>query len=344
MSRQRKCLICRERCIDYYGICPNCQAINDQKRLIHKNLNGYTALVTGGRIRIGYATCLRLLRDGASVIALTRYPYQALMQYRLEPDFEQFKDRLIIYGFDLKRVDRIDILIDFVKSQFPQGLDILVNNAAQTIKKPPSYYQELEQKEQVLRLENSNTITLFENNIQSNNFPIPFEQSAELCETPTFNSWVAKAEEVSPQEMLEVQLINVTAPFLFTAGLKNHMSISPNKNKFVINVSSVEGRFNQKVKLARHVHTNMAKASLNMMTHSLALDFSQERIFMYSCDPGWVSNQFPKDYEISRNFKAYLSFDDAATRICYPIYLHIDDEKKPDDIGCLYKDYKILPY
>ncbi|HCJ41596.1 MAG TPA: short-chain dehydrogenase, partial [Ruminococcus sp.] len=67
---------------------------------------------------------------------------------------------------------------------------------------------------------------------------------------------------------LEVQLINVTAPFLLTNGLRKYMRASENINKFVINVSSVEGRFNTKQKLARHVHTNMAKASLNMMTHS----------------------------------------------------------------------------
>ena len=139
-------------------------------------------------------------------------------------------------------------------------------------------------------------------------------------------------------------IFKVIAPFLLTAGLKSHMAKSLHRNRFVINVSSVEGRFNHTVKLARHVHTNMAKASLNMMTHSLAGEFAAQNIFMYSVDPGWVSNQFPAEYEISKDFKPYLTFDDGAARICAPIYEHLNDEKKPKDIGCLYKDYTIMEY
>ena len=143
--------------------------------------------------------------------------------------------------------------------------------------------------------------------------------------------------------MLEVQLINVTAPFILTNGLRKCLAYDKNINKFVINVSSVEGKFNTKQKLARHVHTNMAKASLNMMTHSIASDFSRDRIFVYSCDPGWVSNQFPPDYEISKNFEPYLTFEDGAARILYPVTLHLDDEKIKDS-GMFYKDYKLIDY
>ncbi len=176
------------------------------------------------------------------------------------------------------------------------------------------------------------------------NMLMPIQESPAIKEEgPMFNSWVAKAEDISVQEMLEVQLINVTMPFLLVGQLKQWMKKSPHKNKFIINVSSVEGRFNKKKKLSRHVHTNMAKASLNMMTHSMSLEYEKEGIYMYSVDPGWVSNQFPTEYEASKGFEQYLTFEDAASRICYPIYTRLQEDHIKD-AGSLWKDYKIQEY
>lgn len=344
----RQCLICKKRNIDYYGICDGCQAMNKAHRDQSVDLTGYTALVTGGRINIGYATCLRLLRNGAEVIAVTRFPYDALRRYMEEPDFNAFKDRLHICEFDLKHVERLDRLIAYVTECFEEGLDILVNNAAQTIRKAPSYYQQLATGEKQLKLTYSGKLPVDQRSLEAFNTQelLIYQETNELSlyETPEHNSWVAKSHEISAAELLEVQLINVTAPFLLTAQLKAHMCQSRHANKFVINVSSVEGRFNHRRKLARHVHTNMAKASLNMMTHSLAAEYGAEGIFMYSVDPGWVSNQFPAAYEVSKQFKPYLTFDDGAARICAPIYEHLNDQQIPKDIGALYKDYKIMPY
>lgn len=372
----RKCLICKCE-LGFYGICDECKETNRVMREQSADLSGYTALVTGGRIRIGYAVCLRLLRCGARVTAVTRFPYDALQRYSREPDFEEFRDRLTVCGFDLKRADRIGELIDFVKGTYPEGLDILVNNAAQTIRKAPSYYAELAEGErriagalsacpsgdecrpEDLAGENAPCISgkdigiIKEIVIAENGggnfpgeFPVPFEGGGEVCgyETPMHNSWVAKAEEISPGEMLEVQLINVTAPFLLVGQLKSHMAKSPHRNRFIINVSSVEGRFNKKMKLSRHVHTNMAKASVNMMTHSLSSEYAAAGIYIYSVDPGWVSNQFPAEYEVSKSHVPYLSYEDGAARICHPIWLHLNDEKRPRDAGALYKDFKIQEY
>lgn len=343
----RQCLICKRRNIDHYGICPDCVKLNERHRAVNADLSKYTALVTGRRINIGYHTCLRLLRNGADVIAVTRFPYDAMSRYAAEPDYDEFKNRLYICGFDLKRVDRMNELISYVKEIFPNGLDILINNAAQTIRKAPSYYAQLAAGEEKLRLEFSSelpSIITAERENTNEMLLLGNDTDPTLFETPEHNSWVAKSEEISAAELLEVQLINVTAPFLLTAQLKSHMTKSSHQNRFVINVSSVEGRFNYKIKLARHVHTNMAKASLNMMTHSLAGEFADENIYMYSVDPGWISNQFPTEYEVSKKFKPYLSFDDGAARICAPIYDHLNDMKKPKDIGVLYKDYKIMEY
>ncbi len=343
----RQCLICKRRNMDHYGICPDCIKMNELHRAVNADLSGYTALVTGGRINIGYHTCLRLLRNGAKVIAVTRFPYDAMSRYAAEPDHDEFGNRLYICGFDLKRIDRMNDLILYVKEAFPNGLDILINNAAQTIRKAPSYYAQLAAGEEKLRLEfNNESPSIITAEKEKANELLLFSNDTDpaLFETPEHNSWVAKCNEISAAELLEVQLINVTAPFLLTAQLRSHMAKSPHPNRFVINVSSVEGRFNQKVKLARHVHTNMAKASLNMMTHSLADEFAAEHIYMYGVDPGWISNQFPAEYEVSKKFKPYLSFDDGAARICAPIYEHLNDTEKPKDIGALYKDYNIMGY
>lgn len=344
----RRCLICKIKNIDHYGICADCKEMNRQHRMQSVDLKGYTALVTGGRINIGYATCLRLLRNGAKVIAVTRFPYDALRRYLEEPDFNEFKDRLHICEFDLKRVDRMNMLISYITECFEGGLDILVNNAAQTIRKAPSYYQQLASTEKQLRLQFREKLPVDYTALEAfNSYELlTFNDATDLSlyETPEHNSWVAKSDEISAAELLEVQLINVTAPFLLTAQLKAHMLKSSHLNKFVINVSSVEGRFNNKRKLARHVHTNMAKASLNMMTHSLASEYASDGILMYSVDPGWITNQFPMAYEVTKNFEPYLTFDDGAARICAPIYEHLNAKKKPKDVGALYKDYKVVPY
>ncbi len=334
----RICLICRRRNIEHYGICPDCAELNRKMRGTYIDLSGKSAVVTGGRIKIGYAVCLRLLRQGASVIAVTRYPKSALENYMREHDYEKFKNRLYIIGFDLLHVDRIDELISQITAICGGRLDILINNAAQTVKKSSEYYAALKSHENELSLKSGNLL------------PIPLMGSVlsiaenELCEygeTPNDNSWVRKPEDVSVREMLEVQLINVTAPFLLTNGLRRAMKYDSGTNKFIINVSSVEGRFNTGQKLARHVHTNMAKASLNMMTHSLAADYSRDKIFVYSCDPGWVSNQFPPGYEISKSFEPYLTCDDGAARVLFPITKNLNMEKVTD-FGSFYKDYRII--
>ena len=337
----RICLMCRKRNMEHYGICPDCQALNDRMRGIYCDLSGKTALVTGGRIKIGYAACLRLLRQGASVIAVTRYPKSALEAYRKEPDYSAFQDRLSIIGFDLMRVDRMQESIAQIETLCGGKLDMLINNAAQTVKKSNDYYAALTAHENALMLESSALYTLAKPDSALS--IMPSIQASDHGETERDNSWVRKSEEISPQELLEVQLINVTAPFMLTSGLRRCLAHDPESNKFVINVSSVEGRFNTKQKLARHVHTNMAKASLNMMTHSIASDYARDRIFVYSCDPGWVSNQFPPGYEISQNFEPYLSFDDGAARVLYPITFHLHDRTIKDS-GLFYKDYRIIDY
>lgn len=52
----------------------------------------------------------------------------------------------------------------------------------------------------------------------------------------------------------------------------------------------MEGKFGQPHKNDRHPHTNMAKASLNMMTLTIASSYAEEGIFVNAVDTGWYAN------------------------------------------------------
>lgn len=65
----------------------------------------------------------------------------------------------------------------------------------------------------------------------------------------------------------------------------NKESIAPSSCSFIINVSSMEGKFYRR-KLETHPHTNMAKAALNMMTRTSASDYRRSNIFMTAVDTG----------------------------------------------------------
>lgn len=340
--KKKVCLICRKRNIDHYGICPECKALNEKMRGLKRDLTGKTAVVTGGRIKIGYAVCLRLLRQNATVIAVTRYPNVALQNYMQEPDYDTFKNRLHIIGFDLTYVNRIDSLLNTISDISKNKIDILINNAAQTVRKANEYHTALEDKDNALKLEQKAYQIAC---IEPDDTQLPVSLSAmpvDYGETDVDNSWIRRPEDISVREMLEVQLINVTAPFLLTTRIANTMmQHDPDEKKFIINVSSVEGKFMDKP--ARHLHTNMAKASLNMMTLTLAQLYKTQNIYIYSSDPGWVSNQFPPDHAFTKTFEAYLSYDDGAARVLHPIQSNIV-KSKIKNAGAFYKDYKIIDY
>lgn len=54
-------------------------------------MKGLTALVTGARIKIGYEITLRLLREGARVYATSRFPNDAVIRYKKEKDYNEWK-------------------------------------------------------------------------------------------------------------------------------------------------------------------------------------------------------------------------------------------------------------
>lgn len=194
----KKCYICRKELTisheKYSRLCKECGEYNLLERERIENLDGYIAIVTGGRIKIGYYTSLKLLRARAKVIVTTRFPFDALKRYSEEEDFFNWKDRLIICELDLKRANDIEEFISFIDENYPK-IDILINNAAQTIKKSKAYYEELKEGEKKLYLEYKEK-NEYKNNLKLiKNINVPSLKNQELInleENENYNSWVAK--------------------------------------------------------------------------------------------------------------------------------------------------------
>jgi len=65
----------------YDCLCFICGDFNFLKRNQKADLTGLIALVTGARIKIGFEIAIKLLRDGATVIATTRFWKDAFLRY-----------------------------------------------------------------------------------------------------------------------------------------------------------------------------------------------------------------------------------------------------------------------
>jgi len=152
LPKLRSCYVCKVRFRDlhsfYDQLCPSCAKLNFSKRHQSTSLVGKVAVVTGSRVKIGFQVCLKLLRAGAVVIATTRFPNFAAAAYRGEDDFHVWKDRLHLYGLDLRDVVGLEAFTNFLKLKHcVRGLDILINNACQTVRRPTAYYKPMVDKE-----------------------------------------------------------------------------------------------------------------------------------------------------------------------------------------------------
>ncbi len=142
----RTCYVCKapyRRVHAFYdALCPECAALNYEKRFQTADLEGRVALVTGARVKIGYQAALKLLRAGATVVATTRFPHDAARRYANEPDFAEWGGRLRIQGLDLRHSPSVEIFCSRMSHELAR-LDLLVNNACQTVRRPPGFYQHL---------------------------------------------------------------------------------------------------------------------------------------------------------------------------------------------------------
>ena len=126
----------------YDQLCPACAELNFRKRTESADLRGRVALLTGGRVKIGYQAGIKLLRAGAQLIVSTRFPRDAAMRYAREPDFAEWGQRLEIFGLDLRHTPSVEAFCRHLLATRPR-LDFIINNACQTVRRPPDFYQHM---------------------------------------------------------------------------------------------------------------------------------------------------------------------------------------------------------
>ncbi|MGO3478626.1 MAG: SDR family NAD(P)-dependent oxidoreductase, partial [Brachybacterium tyrofermentans] len=150
LNKARGCYICKRdyTLVDafYHWLCPDCAAMSHAKRDQRTDLTGRRALLTGGRAKIGMYIALRLLRDGAHTTITTRFPKDAARRFAQMEDAGDWIHRLKIVGIDLRDPTQVIALADDVAAAGP--LDILINNAAQTVRRSPSAYSSLVELEE----------------------------------------------------------------------------------------------------------------------------------------------------------------------------------------------------
>ena len=402
----KNCYICKDKLVldnihSFYGnLCKKCGDYNYSFRTMKLDFTGRIAIVTGGRVKIGYYIATKLLSYGAKVLITSRFPKDTLFKYQKDPEYEKWKNNLIIYPIDFRIFESTIKFIQFITDNFPH-VDILINNAAQTIRRTASYYKyllptetkDLNQEDDKKIIKNdfinlqkqlksgdtpskkeiqNSLISLMDNKSQAYKEILPLSVIASQIRimeeksqsqvtvmggdgqpydfSKGKNSWNFEFDEIPFQEFTEVQIINAWTPYYLCVKLKPLMMQSPYPDKYIVNVTSVEGIFNH-YKRSSHVHTNMAKAALNMFTRTCGSYLKDIGIYMTCVDTGWVSpmnemnSLLDKDKKNSyENEFINVPLDelDGAMRVLHPI---IEGVKNKNYLfGILLKDFVKSPW
>ena len=399
LHEQRICYVCkrfyRQLHRFYDQLCQECGDENQRRRAATVDLRGRVALVTGARVKIGYQAAILLLRAGCTVVACTRFPRDAAARYAAEPDFEAWRERLLIHGIDLRHTPSVEHLCHWLDATLPR-LDFQIQNACQTVRRPPGFYghlvedehrpateltaavQHLLRSDEALRKEHAgrhsaagltrsaqlSQATTEDDLLLAGAGPESLEifphrvldQDLQQVDLRVTNSWRLPLAEVPTHELLEVLLVNATAPFVMTARLKPLMvrsatpppgtATSADAARHVVLVSAMEGQFYRSLKTDRHPHTNLAKAALNMLVRTSAPDLRRDGIFLNAVDTGWVTDEDPAHLAARKAeehaFSPPLDIVDGAARIVAPIIEGFQTGKH--QAGHFYKDYRPAPW
>lgn len=362
---RKACYICRFFTTSthplYPSLCHPCGEFNISSSAISSpqnlRLEGKVALITGGRINLGFHTALRLLRCGSSVIVTSRYPQDAWTKYLEEADYLQWKDRLRIVGADFRAAkDVFDLVVEveaILESWGTQKLDILINNAAQTLTDPIEKEQASIRRERIL-LESSRdnhlvAETQYEPRVrggQSIRY-LTSQRTERLVEdtlhhqqegvsldvTTTFkSSWAQGISEIPYEDVISAHSVNTFVPFILLRELLPLLRGPPKSSlqgtrpiAYVINVSSREGISERNIasgtKAGHHVHTNMSKAALNMLTETeAAKTWKEDKVSINAVDPGYMSADPMWMEMVGRSGQACpLGWEDGAARVLWPV-------------------------
>ncbi len=150
LEKARLCYVCKDEFkkvhFFYDSMCPKCAKFNYEKRYQSASLENQVAIITGARMKIGYQSALMMLRAGARVIVTTRFPKDAAHRFTREDDFQEWSSRIEIYGLDLRHSPSVEAFARHMDQTLTR-LDILINNAAQTVRRPPGFYAHLMEME-----------------------------------------------------------------------------------------------------------------------------------------------------------------------------------------------------
>ena len=403
LETPRNCYVCKTLYTTlhhfYDTMCTECGDFNYAKRFQTADLTGQVAVLTGSRLKIGYHISLMLLRAGATVVATTRFPVDSAYRFAQEDDYHQWANRLKIHGLDLRHIPSVEIFCNYLEQKYDK-LDILINNAAQTVRRPAGFYQHMMTKEEmpfenhpqfvkdllhdhINCLQELKTLTADIGSNPNKNLPVTWHgsepgigirASAKLSQIPysfdnslsakevfpegkldadlqqvdlrKTNSWRLRLGEIETTEMIEVQLVNSIAPFVLCNRLGEIMKKENTGKKHIINVSAMEGKFHRFFKEDRHPHTNMAKAALNMLTHTAAGSLAKEGIYINAVDTGWVTDEDPAELAKRKmelhDFQPPLDIVDGAARVMDPLIDGINTGKHWS--GKFLKDYRPIDW
>ncbi|QSZ37678.1 hypothetical protein DSL72_008777 [Monilinia vaccinii-corymbosi] len=381
--KPRKCYICQYLIASphpqFPALCKPCGSFNlassDLSRPDALNLEGKTALVTGGRINLGFHTALRLLRCGAHVIVSSRYPRDAAARYLAESDSGRWEQRLRVIGADFRAANDVFHLVAGIK-QILRGwgaenkwkLDILINNAAQTWTDSVKQERRAIELEDQLQLEGGNYDGLLldtnysprvRGGVQSLNllaFDTEQKRLSEIfpketgvvgraedttsistTEQEPKTSWVQNLYEIPYEDVISAHSVNTFVPLILIRELLPLMGTPhpcaptnshPSKPLAqIINVSAREGIFEatpaNRYKNGYHVHTNLTKAALNMLTETeAAAAWRDRRVAMNSVDPGYLSA--PSEVIANRKRNGVwegcpIGWEDGAARVLWSV-------------------------
>lgn len=441
-SFRRVCGVCKKAYEEvhhfYHRLCPKCAELNYAKRLQTAELHGKVALVTGGRVRIGYEIALRLLRAGAHVVSTTRFPSDAAARYASEADFETWRGRLEVVGpLELADVRQVEAFCGALVRRHPR-IHILINNAAQTLTREAGWFVRMESLEckaaaalppagrsllsasrgllgpptaaaaageaALLEAEGVDESAVaaagaaFSAAAAAAGAAAPPQEpeqstalvvsggggggavgaaqlsAAELAAFPAgrldetlqpldlsaANSWSRRLGQVPTTELLHTLAANAVAPFVLCSALRPALSpvlsargsadgSADDSYGHIINVSALEGKFTVGKKGSGHPHTNMAKASLNMLTLTSAGGLFQDRILVNAVDTGWVTDMAPGGVgPVAATHATHvgppLDAEDGAARVLDPIFSHEHEPEKWLVRGKFWKDYCVASW